>query len=714
MKKLSRPTDPNKATTQLLNQIKKLKSEIFQLKTIIDNLPGDIYWKDINGIWSGVNITGANTLIKMELIEDRNDVIGKSDHQLFDKETADLFRKHDLEVMREGTERTNEETNLLPSGQKIIQLSTKKPLHDEQGNICGIIGNTIDITHLKNIETELKLAKEAAEAANHAKSEFIANMSHDIRTPLTGITGLSKMLENEVPNPLHKLHAHKLVESSDILLHLMNDILEVISADHVNENDLHEKPFSLTQVIDEIVRLEEPSTLAKGIDLMGHVDEQIPRCLIGDHEKVHHILLNLVGNAIKFTEKGRIEVGVTLIGDDDTHASLAFRVTDTGIGIPLVMQDKIFDRFFRISPSYAGVYTGHGVGLHIAQSYTQLLGGNITLTSEPNVGTTFYFELRFQKGDISQLPADSGIKENAVGEPVSAPLPSMPETSQASEPTIATPETKSAPHVLLVEDNVIAMMILKELVASSGYHITAAEDGQTAYDLATTLPFDLIITDLGLPGLTGIELTTHLRAFESLHQKPPVPIIALTAHADDETKQTCMNAGMNQAFTKPLKADKWKDIISTYIESATCTQASWHKPTLQANHKPLERMANDERFQLDTFSILDVPASRVYFNCSDEEMEKYLFDCVDDMAQHISDLKHAHACGYIPAVEFVVLRIRSTALYFCMNKLSQACLYLLSDYKQQEGPSKALGQLYNQVVQVLEETTQALQKRVSR
>ena len=706
----------NNKIVELKLQIDELNAQNYQLKNLIDNLPGDIYWKNKNGVWSGVNKRCLQSLNDMGFIQKpiASEVIGKTDEQMFSLTTANIYKQNDMDVMKKGTELTCEEVTQLMSGEKLTLLSTKRPLWDQEGNIIGVVGNTINITHLKMVEADLLVAKERAEAANHAKSEFIANMSHDIRTPLTGITGLSKMLENEVPNPLHKFHAHKLVESSDILLHLMNDILEVISADHVNENDLHEKPFSLTQVIDEIVRLEEPSTLAKGIDLIGLVDEKIPYCLIGDHDKVHHILLNLVGNAIKFTEDGRIEVGVALVRDDDTHASLAFRVTDTGIGIPLVMQDKIFDRFFRISPSYAGVYTGHGVGLHIAQSYTQLLGGNITLTSEPNVGTTFYFELRFQKGDISQLPADSEIKEKAVGEPVSAPLPSMPEMSQASEPTSATSVTKNAPHVLLVEDNAIAMMILKELVASSGYHITAAEDGQTAYDLATTLPFDLIITDLGLPNLTGFELTTHLRAFETLHQKTPVPIIALTAHADDETKRACMNAGMNQAFTKPLKADKWKEIISTYIENSSCTQDSLLKPTLQANNKPLERIANDERFQLDTFSILDVPASRVYFNCSDEEMEKYLFDCVDDMAQHISDLKHARACGYVPAVEFVVLRIRSTALYFCMNKLSQACFYLLSDYKQKEGPSKAFGQLYNQVVEILEETTQTLQKRVSR
>ena len=149
MKKIPEQIKPDNKIQELMYEVEKLKSAVFQLKNIIDNLPGDIYWKDINGVWSGVNVTGAKTLIKMRLINNHDEVIGKTDHELFNKETADLFRKHDMDVMQTGTELTKEETNILPSGEKIIQLSTKKPLRDEHGNICGIIGNTIDITHLK-------------------------------------------------------------------------------------------------------------------------------------------------------------------------------------------------------------------------------------------------------------------------------------------------------------------------------------------------------------------------------------------------------------------------------------------------------------------------------------------------------------------------------------------------------------------------------------
>ena len=679
------------------------------LNSLIDHIPNAIFWKDTNLVFQGCN----KQFSQQFGYNSPEDIIGKSDYDFsFSPELIQQYRADDLVILTTGQSKLNfEETQRQPDGTEKTVLISKVPFHDEKNNVVGILGIYTDISDRKAMERDLSIAKEAAEAANHAKSEFIANMSHDIRTPLTGITGLSKMLEDGVPDPTHKFYAHKLVESSDILLTLMNDVIQVISADHVSENDLHEKPFHMQHIVDEIISLEQPSTLAKGIDLIATTDHTIPPCLISDSDKIHHILINLVGNAIKFTKEGRIEVGVSLVSEDDATVLLAFHVKDTGIGIPFVMQDKIFDRFFRISPSYAGVYTGHGVGLHIAQSYAHLLGGNITLTSKPNVGTTFSFELRLKKGDASQLPVDSKNKKQAMVKPIPPTLSPTPSPFQKTASVIAT-RPKDTAHVLLVEDNPIAMIILNQLFTGAEYNITTAEDGQTAYDLATTQHFDLIITDLGLPNLTGIELTTHLRAFEKLHQKQPVPIIALTAHADEGIKKECLDAGMNAALTKPMTAAQLSEIKSTYLTAFQLKSAppvdlqSW-----DINDGKLEEVL----FQLDCFSVLDPFLVPTELGVSIKKIEQQILPMfLNANGESSKRLEEAHASGDWNAVYDAVLHIRGSTIYCGMDKLSRACLYLLNRCHKKNRDVLLLEKLYQQVIQVIDETVQAVKKYISR
>ena len=678
----------------------RFENELSDIRTYYENIlalmPGHIYWLNKDNIFMGCN----NLQAENACLKSRNDIVGKTNYDMPWKAQAEELNKINTMVMSTGVAHTKEEYAKMANGEGTY-LSQKVPLRNNKNEIIGILGVSLDIT-------ELKKAKEAAEAANHAKSEFIANMSHDIRTPLTGITGLSKLLEDGVPDETHKFYAHKLVESSDILLHLMNDVIDVVSADHVNENDLHEKPFNIQHIIDEIITLEEPSTLAKGIGLIKTTDNNIPLCLMGDHDKIYHILLNLVGNAIKFTQQGRVEIGVAQIGEDDTSATLAFRVSDTGIGIPLVMQDKIFDRFFRVSPSYAGLYTGHGVGLHIAQSYAHLLGGNITLTSEPNVGTTFCFELRLKKGDVSQLSADSENNEKVLSAPVPPPLPSIPVHSQKPEPVITTPLIENALHVLLVEDNVIAMMILEQLVTPSGYKITTAEDGQTAYDLATTQHFDLIITDLGLPNLSGVEFTTQFRAFEKLNQKQPVPIIALTAHADDKIKQQCMDAGVNYTLTKPITSTQWEEIKSIYLDSTESHPSSVTKSSAKRLQKPSKKKApvtGEARFQLDSFAVFDLVHSEwMESGLLVEDIYGRLTMFRLELGNELVDLRMSHNASDWFFIYYTMLHLRSSTLYLGMNKLSQACLYLMDECNKKKVDLLSIERLYNQFVCVAKET----------
>lgn len=249
-----RSDDDAELIERLRAQLSARENECYQLKNMIEALPGDIYWKDINGRWLGVNSHGEQSLKRMGFIRNSEDVIGKTDYELFNKETADIYRKNDLEVIARKMEIAQEETVALINGEKMIQLSTKRPIWDKNGTITGIVGNTIDITYLKNIEQELKSSKEAAEAANQAKTEFLANMRHDVRTPLSGIVGFSEIIKSESNEPHIKEYAHNLIASSHALLDLMDEVLEAVRVSS-GEIPMLKRKFNLVQTLEQVISL---------------------------------------------------------------------------------------------------------------------------------------------------------------------------------------------------------------------------------------------------------------------------------------------------------------------------------------------------------------------------------------------------------------------------------------------------------------------------
>ena len=421
----------------------ELQSRLFedQLEIISSCMPGNFYWKNRQGQYLGcnkslLNILGFNSIA---------DIVGKTDRDLW-PEQANILIHHDKKVMDLKLPLSSEETVIVDEGKLMYFAVIKVPWMDANGNVIGILGSSLDITELKNTQKELILAKEVAEDASKAKSNFIANMSHDIRTPLTGVIGMSKMLENNLTDINHRQYARWLSESGEQLLNMLNGILDAVSADHVNDADLHDIHFSIHELIDDLVKLERPSTLLKKLDLVAKVDDDVPSCLIGDQTKIHRILLNLLGNAIKFTPAGQVAVHISLRQINQTHVTLYFSVTDTGVGICEELQDKVFDRFFKVTPSYKGLYAGHGLGLDIAQAYVRRLGGEIKLNSTPGIGTTFYFELTLKIGDAS-LPVTSFTTKNEqnstsnamppTAAPIMVPVSVPVATAPVMVPTVA-------------------------------------------------------------------------------------------------------------------------------------------------------------------------------------------------------------------------------------------------------------------------------------
>ncbi len=408
-------------------------------------------------------------------------------------------------------------------------------------------------------DREMRLA---AEAADRSKSEFIVNISHDIRTPLTGIINLSEYLKNNLELSEEKKYAVAIYQSADQLLKLLNGVLDVITVDTATDDTVHCKPFNLIKLIDSLIELERPAVASQQLEFFYFIDENLPVTVISDRMKLHRILLNLLGNAIKFTPKGSIELRISLLSKKTNTACIQFTVKDTGIGIPKGMQDKVFDRLYKVSP-YHKKNIGNGIGLHIVQRYVKLLGGEICFSSEEKKGTTFSFILTLQ---ICKNP-----KDNSNDTVYKALIQQEKNETHIEEETLnsevlITDNSAPRPNILLVEDNSLALMALK--VQMKPYNVTLNEttDGESALELIKKHSFDLIITDIGLPGISGCELVKRVRLFEKDKALKPVIIYGLTGHSlDSAISKHCMDAGINRIIQKPITAECLKEIMLPFL-----------------------------------------------------------------------------------------------------------------------------------------------------
>ncbi|MBU2545851.1 MAG: ATP-binding protein [Pseudomonadota bacterium] len=362
------------------------EDQIFHLKHIIDVIPGSIYWKDKDGVYLGRNKFSEEKMGSAGLSTDS--VVGKTDYDFFSKDIADMYRKNDLEVMKKKIEFSSEEEIMLPNKKKIVQLSFKRPMYDKNGKVCGIIGNTVDITHLKEIEEELRIAKEKAEVANKIKTEFIHNMEHDIRTPLSGIWSVIHALEGDETSLEKKQLLNEVSRAAKELLNYCNGILSLSQLES-GELPVCGKKIDFIKIVTDVITLENPSVETKKLKL-SCVFPAPSMFIVSDDFRLSRILLNLIGNAIKFTDRGTIKIVVEALKKLSARkALLVFSVQDTGIGISEKLQSAIFERFTRGTSSNKGKYKGAGIGLHIVKQFVTDLGGEVDLVSEEENGATF-------------------------------------------------------------------------------------------------------------------------------------------------------------------------------------------------------------------------------------------------------------------------------------------------------------------------------------
>ena len=410
----------------------------------------------------------------------------------------------------------------------------------ERDQVEEVIASCLEITALKEAERELRAAKERAEAADRAKSEFLAVMSHEIRTPLNAVLGFASLLQQSPLNDEQLSWLKTIGASGESLLVLINDILDFskIEAGHLQ---LHAEPIALASLLDQLGSMFRSRAEAKGVTLAVAIPPDLPPVIVTDPQRLNQILTNLIGNAVKFTPRGSIRVTASAApaepGSDKRRVS--FSIQDTGIGIPENRRDRLFKPFSQVDSSTTRTYGGTGLGLAISDRLVRLLGGEISVESTPGQGSTFSFFIR------------AGIPESLtpfLGTP-STPVPPPAATSPTSL------------RILVAEDQAQNRQLIQRVLESRGYKPRIVENGRAALEAALDEPYDLVLLDLRMPEMDGYEAARAIREKRDAITQPK--IYALTANVFPEDRARCTKAGMDGILTKPLNFKQLFDTLDS-------------------------------------------------------------------------------------------------------------------------------------------------------
>lgn len=494
-------------------------------ESIINLLPGNVYWFDKKGYMLGCNANLANSMGYRY----KRDIIGKNLMDVFPTGEAEALLAINRHVIKTGKPISLEESSTMREAEKRTYFTTKSPLLSTQGDIIGIVGTSLDITQRKVVEEELIQARQDADMANQYKSEFLMNMSHDLRTPCSGILGFSKILYDNEIDPKKKQQIDYIIKSSSHLLSLLSEIVDytkVESTGYVAKHNIVNLPGIIQSVHELLLAEIQKKQLQFTIDYLANVPEDI----IIDGVIIHRVLLNLLSNALKFTNKGSIVVEVSW---DNNNSEIILSVSDTGIGIAKEHHDFIFHVFTRLSSSFTGEHQGAGLGLATVTHLLNSVGGRVKLKSELGQGSEF----------VCYIPIE--LPES------SAEALSLIDSAEDQLEIQSCFDFKNNPgiRVLVIEDDLISSKVCQTLFEKYAVKLHMVHSGQQALQEFTG-EYDLIIMDIGLPDMSGFDLVQKIR--KKTQHDARITIIALTAHIDKSYKKQCIAKGFDCLMQKPI------------------------------------------------------------------------------------------------------------------------------------------------------------------